>query len=68
MVIHLPSHFLERVERRLLWGWKDRELDLESCGLVGGQIMRSSESKGEKIVVVCERIELATAVLNFRNQ
>ena len=38
MIIHPSSHFLERVE--------DYELDLESFELVGGQIMRKSESEG----------------------
>ena len=35
--------------------------------LVGGQIMRQSESKGEKIGLICERIELITTVIKFRN-
>ena len=42
MIIHPPSHFLERLEedKTLVVGGKDCELDLESCELVGGQIMR----------------------------
>ena len=44
------------------------ELDLQRCELVGGQIMRGSESKGQKVGVMCERIELTTIVINFRKQ
>ena len=47
-------------------GGKTSELDLESCELVGGQIMRYSESKGYKIGVMCERIDLTTP--KFRKQ
>ena len=41
-------------------------MDLESSELVGGQIMSKSESKGEKIGVKCEKIELTTTVIRFR--
>ena len=49
-------------------GGEDCELDLESSELVEGQIMRYSESKGQKIGVVCEKIELTTTVIKFRKQ
>ena len=42
VIIHPPSHFLERLEedKTLVVGGKDSELYLESCELVGSQIMR----------------------------
>ena len=42
VIIHPASHFLESGKkiRLLLEVGKDCELDLESSGLVGGQIMR----------------------------
>ena len=51
-----------RKKIRLLLGCGDYGLDLESSEFVGGQIMRQSESKGQKMGVVCERIELITTV------
>ena len=38
----------------------------ENRPLVGGQIMRYSESKGYKISAVYERTELTTTVINFQ--
>ena len=37
----------------------------ENSELVGGQIVRHSESKGKKIGIVCKRIELITTVIKF---
>ena len=38
----------------------------ENRELVGSQIMRYSESKGQKIGVVCEIIELITTIIMLR--
>ena len=48
VIFHPTSHILEMVGKkiRVLLGQKSCELDLESSELVGGQIMRYSESKG----------------------
>ena len=40
VIFHPTSHFLEKVEIRLLLGGEECELDLESSEPVGGQIMR----------------------------
>ena len=40
-------------------------MDLEISELVGSQIMRYSESKGQKIGVVCEIIELTKIVIKL---
>ena len=43
-------------------------MDLESSELVGGLIIRYSDSKEQKIAVVCKRIEFTTTVIKFRKQ
>ena len=46
MIFHQTSHFLEKVkDKTLVIAGKDCELDVESGELVGGQIMRYSDSK-----------------------
>ena len=47
VILHPTSHFLERMEKDkiLVRGGKDCELDPENSELVGGHIMRYSESK-----------------------
>ena len=66
VLFHLTSHFSEY--KTLVSGGKDCELDPENSELVGGQIMRYSESEGWKIGLVCERIKLTTTVIKFQRQ
>ena len=51
---------------KLLLTGKDCELDPENSELFGGQLMRYSESKGQKIGVVCKRIDLTSTVIKFQ--
>ena len=48
MIFHPPGHFLERVGKikTVVRGGKDCEFDPENSEIVGGQIMRYSDSKG----------------------
>ena len=53
-------------DKTLFRGQKDCKLSPENRELVACQIMTYSESKGQKIGTVCERIELTTTVIKFQ--
>ena len=49
VIVHPTSHFFRKGRKKdktLIRGGKNYELTLENSELVGGQIMRYSESKG----------------------